>query len=107
METLIKIVGSLGLLLLGIAAVIGTFAFLVDKLKELYQNIVYNLELNARKELGTQIVRESYWYSEDEKTMIALKLLGENLTEHGRLTDMGNIRNAWRNRCTKAEGLEK
>lgn len=94
--------GVLVAVLLSGTLLVGTFGWAVETCKNFYVHLSYKAEELARRDVGTRLIRESYWYSEDEPVMAALQIIGKNLAQQG-YVNISDCRDEWRNRKGKTK----
>lgn len=74
----------------------------IDAWTRAYQNLCYKTEELTRRQVGTRLLHESWWYSEDEAVMSAIEIIGRKLSQDG-YNDISSTREEWRNRKGKAK----
>lgn len=60
------------------------------------------------RELGAELKQDARWFSESAEAYLALKIVGEKMTETGMvISDPPNTRELWRERCTAFKNGQK
>lgn len=75
-------------------------AYATDKLTRLYNRLISNAVDLTRREVGTRLIQESYWYNEDEAVMSAIAIIGRKLSQNG-YYNVDDARKEWRERKDK------
>lgn len=94
MEIMIKILGILAYLFIGGTILCFAYAFAVDETKALIAKFVREAKQNTRFQIAQELRRDCYWYSEDPRSMEAIRSIADlvELTN-----DIGACRENWRN----------
>lgn len=103
MQTLLTIVG--GAVVIGgmIMVVCVVFVWTIHMRNNKLNALIEIGRQQERRRLGSHIVDTSYWFGEDKKTAVALKLLGESLSINDRINP-SEIRSAWRRAFKEIDG---
>lgn len=94
METFLGIVGGFTLFVLGASLLFCMWCLACACAKWAMEKAFWKLDAAFRHEFAGHIMRSSWWFSEDKKTMRALQLFAESVT-----TGMGSVdsvRKQWR-----------
>ena len=105
MNTFITICGWLCVLAVVIAVAGFAVALAADRYRRVQERFEWAIISKARNELGRDIQSSSHWFSESDEAWIAVKVLGERLTQ-GLATDVSEWREEWRRRLRAAVGKE-
>lgn len=94
MSTFMNIVG--GAVIFTTCAAILVLGYLVAcaATKSVFEKYTWKIYSAARGDIVSRFLNDSWWFSEDKKTMRALQLYGKALAEDGR--DISRIREEWR-----------
>jgi len=96
MNTLINIVGMVCLCLGIISILISSIGFLISHVNDYRDRLVSDVRTLAKKEMGSELIRASWWFSEDENTRLGMALLGRAFEENGSAYQISPIRDQWR-----------
>ena len=96
MNTLINIVGMVCLCLGIISILISSIGFLISHVNDYRDRLVSDARTLAKKEMGSELIRASWWFSEDESTRLAMAILGQAIQADGTAYQISPIRDQWR-----------
>lgn len=99
-----KIVGIITLTLISLGIFISGLGYLISELTDLYTRHHYRGKREGRQELGANLVRESYWFSEDPATAHLLNILGQELMSNGDY-NVSSLRDSWQDIKTKNRSI--
>lgn len=99
METAIKIVGMIGYLILCIAGAAVAVLLAFSCVEKAFEKLIERIRESERGRIFQKMHRDSWWFSEDERTMLLLKDYAQNRVMGHRSVD--EIRHEWRNYVTK------
>jgi hypothetical protein len=102
-NTFFSIVGIVTFTLGGIGLLLCAGSALMDQVQHLHNCMKWDAEAHGRRDAGAMLVREAYWYSEDEAVMAALEIIGRRMVENrGGFIEISSCRDEWRNRKGKS-----
>lgn len=100
METAIKIVGMIGyLILLCIAGAAFAVSLAFACCEKAFAKLIETMRESERGRIAQRMGSDSWWFSEDERTMLMLQDYAKNRILGQRSVD--EIRHKWRNYVTK------
>lgn len=101
--TIFAWMGVLVAVLLSSTLLAATIGWVACSIKDLYVHLCFNAEARARRDAGSRLIQESYWYSEDEAVMAALEIIGRKMATHTEgYCNISDCREEWRNRKGKS-----
>ncbi len=92
--------GLVFLFIIAIALLAIAYSVIVNAHRNYIETIKADAVMLAARRLGFSIKNQCYWFSEDEKTLIALELTGIHIAEYGGF-DADNVRENWRRSFSK------
>lgn len=93
---------------IGVGAILFGLAMLLENVESLYNNWKYEHSISTIHEIGKQIKREKYWYSESKEAMCLLEVLGDAYVEaDSPYVRMSTIRDLWRSKLDEQNKTEK
>lgn len=100
MNTFITICGWLCVTAISLAVVFFAVAVAADRCRRVLERFERSIIATTRHDLGRDIQSCAHWFSESDEALVAIKVLGERLTQ-GLATDVDRWREQWRERLTK------
>jgi len=94
MMAFFSIVGALIITALLVAMAAAMVGWAATCLTNYVNHIRYDAKLLAQKELGVQLLRDSYWFSESKDAEYVLRVIGEELRD-GNHYSVSQARNKW------------
>lgn len=73
METAIKIIGMIGYLILNIAGAAFAVSLAFTCVEKAFEKLIDAIRESERKRVANLMVSDSWWFSEDERTMLLLQ----------------------------------
>lgn len=106
-HSFLEIAGLTCIAAIGIGAVIIGIALLIEKIESLYSNWKYEHSIRTIHEIGQQIKRESYWYSESKEAMYLLEVLGDAYMKADSIyVSMSPLRDSWRSKLNEQKNKD-
>lgn len=102
MNTFITVCGWIFVLVAVVAVAAFAVALAADQYRRAQERFEWAVIAKARNELGRDIQSCSHWFSESDEAWIAVKVLGERLT-NGLATDISEWREEWRRRLAQGK----
>lgn len=100
LEKFAACVGCLTALSLAASLAFASFGYLLECIASARSDRDEMVALDARRNLGSNLVDCSHWFSEDHATWKALNIVGQNLQRSGRI-DVSTCRDRWREDARK------
>lgn len=95
MSTFITIVGMITLLACSIALLAYAYNVFAEWQEHREQQRFSRAKEKAAKQIGQNLLNESYWFSESKEAFTALNMIGIEMTHTGSF-NVSEIRDAWR-----------
>ena len=98
--TFFSIAGAVCCILICASICIAGLSLLLECVEKIRQNWRHEQYDVAARTIGLKLIGDSYWFSEDQKSMLAIKLSGEMLRDHG-YWNASQHRDEWRRKIEK------
>lgn len=98
METAIKVVGMIGYLILCIAGAAFAVSLAFACAEKAFEKLIEIIRESERGRIANRMSQDSWWFSEDERTMLMLQDYAKNRIIGQRSVD--EIRREWQNFVT-------
>lgn len=98
MRDVFATLGILVSIMIGTGIIIFAFGYLVEKIINLYDRFKLDQQEVAVRDMGNRLLNESWWFSEDKKTMEALVSFANTFKTHGRNYRVEQVRENWRSK---------
>lgn len=98
MHLFLTVVGAVAVLATLVIFACTAFGYAVGQAGRFYEFATREAKINARKELGRELVSLCHWFSENDGAWLAVKEVGRGVMAKGQF-DVSETRDRWRAAC--------